>query len=433
MRPRTFNLLIAIHLWGTPLMTKYVTVGCGPAACSAAEAIRQADAGADILLLSFEEVRTLARPRLVEYASGQIPLQELESNKPEWFKERDLAVRLGVRVEHLDVARRELTLAGGEKVPYDKLLIACGIQPRRAPFPGAELDGVAVMNHQSEADAVRKIVERTEHAVAVGGGLLGQDISMALRQAGRGVTMLVREDRVGVPQWDPRGSEILLEELRGLGIDVRLETEVARVEGDGDGRAARVVTTRGDMIDCQLVFAAIGSLPRSDWLKDSSVEVSRGIVVDDRLATAEADVWAAGSCAEIHTCGRVLIQASWGNALAQGKAAGQNMAGDGEPYCKPSDYTTKVGETKFSLFGGAKAAHGPGRFVIFDPPEGPYGALLEERGIVHGGVLAGRHKKAKEIKALQLRDEPVPGLAEMDERNEMSLDAFYEERLGGKG
>jgi NAD(P)H-nitrite reductase large subunit len=160
------------------------------------------------------------------------------------------------------------------------------------------------------------------------------------------------------------------------------------------------------------------------------VEVGRGVVVNDHLATAETDIWAAGSCAEVHTSGRALIQASWANAMAQGKAAGMNMAGGDEVYCKGSDYMTQVGGTKFSLFGAPAAAYPNARFVVFDPEDGPYGALLEEGGVVRGGILAGRHKKARVIKALQLSDDPVPGLADLGQQNDVSVDEFYEQALG---
>ena len=410
-------------------MSRYVMVGCGPAACAAAEAVRQAEAQAEITLLSFEAVRTLARPQLVRYASRQIELAELESNDPAWFAERRLEVQLGVTVTGLSVASRTLRLAGGQTVPYDQLLVATGIQPRPAQFPGSDLAGVVVMNHQTEAEKVREAVERTRRAVVVGGGLLGQDMSMALRAADRQVTLLVREDRVGVPQWDSAGSEIVLKELVGLGIDVQLETEVARVEGSG-GRVTKVITRDGREMACEMVFVAIGSSPRADWLAGSGVEVGRGVVVDEHLATAVPGIYAAGSCAEVCSCGRVLIQASWMNALAQGKTAGVNLAGGSEVYCTASDYMTKIGNTKFSLFGSPAAAYPKARFVGFRGGEGDYGSLLAEGGVVRGGVLAGKHPRAKEIKALQVRDEPVPGLAEMQGQQPMSVDTFVAQALG---
>lgn len=410
-------------------MSRYVMVGCGPAACAAAEAVRAADAGAEILLLSFEAVRTLARPQLVRYASRQIELAELESNDPAWFAERRLDVRLGVTVTGIDAASRKLTLAGGETVSYDKLLVATGIQPRAAQFPGSDLSGVVVMNHQSEAEQVREVVTRTKRAVVVGGGLLGQDMSMALRTVGRQVTLLVREDRVGVPQWDPASSEIVLKELTGLGIDVQLQSEVARIEGAG-GRVSKVIAKDGREIPCEMVFVAIGSSPRADWLAGSGVEVGRGVVVDEHLATAVPGIYAAGSCAEVHSCGRVLIQASWMNALAQGQSAGVNLAGGSQVYCAASDYLTRIGGTRFSLFGSPAAAYPKARYVGFRGGEGDYASLLAEGGVVRGGVLVNKHKRAKEIKALQLRDEPVPGLAGLQGEQRQSIDDFVAGAMG---
>ena len=412
-------------------MTRYVIVGCGPAACAAAETVREGDAGAEILLISFETVRALARPRLVEYAAGTIDLAELESNDAAWFEKRGLQVRLGTVVEGIDAAPRTVRLAGGETLVYDKLLAACGIGPRSAPFEGADVGGVLTMNHQPEAERVRRAVADAERAVVVGGGLLGQDMSVALAAASRKVTLIVREDRPGVPQWDSGSSRVLLDELRGLGIDVRLETEVARIDGT-DGRVANVVTSRGDELPCRMVFVAIGSAPRTGWLEGSGVEVNRGIVVNDRLATSVPGIYAAGSCTEIHAGDRVLMQASWGNALAQGKTAGMNLLGGDQAYAIPSDYVTKVGNAKFTLFGAPSVAYPQARYVGFRgvAAADDYGALLADGGVVRGGILVGRHPRAKAIKALQLRDEPVSGLADLQGEQAGSVDEFVVGALG---
>jgi len=410
-------------------MARYVIVGCGAAGSAAAEAIRQGDAGAEILLISHESIRALARPRLVEYATGAVELAELETKDQAWADELRLEVRLSTVVERLDAARGALHLAGGETVAYDKLLVATGIGPRPVPFEGADLAGVLNMHHQPEADRVRAAVATAEQAVVVGGGLLGQDMSVALAAAGRKVTLLVREDRVGVPQFDPGSSAVLLEELRKLGIDVRLQTEVVRIEGAG-GRASKVVTNRGHDLMCQLVFVAIGAVPNAGWLDGSGVEVGRGVVTDGRLAASVADVFAAGSCTEIRTEGRTLIQASWSNASAQGAAAGANMLGGSQVYREPSDYMTQVGDARFTLFGAPPPAYPKARFVGFRGAGGKYAALLAEGGVVRGGVLVGRHKRARDIKALQFRDEPVPGLADLVGEQQRSLDEFIAEALG---
>lgn len=410
-------------------MSKYVMVGCGPAACSAADTIREADAGAEILMLSFETIRTLSRPRLAEYASGALPLADLETKNPAWFDDRRIDVRLGVTVVGADPVAKVLTLGDGETIGYDKLLAACGVRPRPSPFPGSDLDGVCAMHYQDEATCVRAAMPETRRAVVVGGGLLGQDMAMALRSAGRDVTLLVREDRVGVPQWNPGSSEILLTELKGLGIDVRLETEIAHINGTA-GRVSAVVTQGGETIPCQMVFVAIGVEPRADWLVGSGVEVALGIVVDEHLKTATSDIFAAGSCAEVHSGSRTFLQTSWSNARAQGKVAGANMAGDVQIYYGPSEYMTKIGDTRFCLFGAPSVAYPKARFVGFRGGEGDYGALLAEGGGVRGGILVGQHKKARDIKALQLRDDPVPGLAELEGQQQQSVDAFITRALG---
>ncbi|MBN2582184.1 MAG: FAD-dependent oxidoreductase [Planctomycetes bacterium] len=410
-------------------MTRYVVIGCGAAASAAAETLRQADADASITLMSFEKVRVLARPRLVEYASGVIDLFELETRDQKWFDDLRLDVRLETRATQLDPARRRVTLSTGEELAYDKLLLTLGMATRPVPFEGGDLRGVCQMHFQPQADVVRGFAATTNSSVVVGGGLLGQDMAAALHAAGIKTTLLVREDRIGVPQFDPGSGGMLLDELRSIGVDVRLQTEVARIEG-ADGRVGSVVTRAGEMIACQLVLVAIGAMPNTEWLKPTGLEVGRGIVVDEHLATSLPDVFAAGSCAEIHAAGRTLIQASWLNATAMGRTAARNMLGQAETYREPSSYTTKVGNTMFTLFGSPIAAYPVARYVTFRGPDGSYAALVAEGGLVRGGMLVGRHKKAKAIKELPLRDDPVPGLAEASGEQAVGLSEFISEALG---
>lgn len=407
---------------------RYLIVGCGPAAVAAAEEIRKADADAEINMISHERLPVVMRPRLVEYATLQLEAAKLQSKPLQWFKDLNINLQLKTVAQSLDPLGHTLHLADGRQLAYDRCLLAVGITPRPAPFEGATLDGVGQMHYLDQADRVRAAVKQAEHTVVIGGGLLGQDMTRALCDAKRGVTLLVREDYVGFPLFDPVSGGMICEQLRRLGAEVRLTAEVGRIIGR-DGRVSGVELKSGRQIECQAVFCAIGAMPNAQWLESSGLKVNHGIVVDDTLRTNLPDVYAAGSGTEYHLRGLQLMQASWGNSTAAGKVAGKNMAGGENSYDVPSDYTTRVGEQKFTLFGSHRNYFPKARYVGFHGDEGGYAALLEEHGIVRGGVLVGKHQRAKEIKRLQLLTEPVPHLAKLPEQNQTSVSEFIARAL----
>ncbi len=409
-------------------MSRYLIIGCGPTGTNAAEEIRKADPKATITMLSHERLRVVARPRLVEYASGQIAAEELETKDAEWFRERQIELLLETPAKSLDPLGHEVKLVNGQRICYDHCLLSVGITPRPVPIPGANLKGVCHMHYLEQADRVRAAVEQAELTVVVGGGLLGQDMTQALCNAGRRVTLLVREDFVGFPQFDTVSGGMVEDELRRMGAEIRKSTEVKIIVGQ-NGRMTGVTLSSGSELSCQAIFFAIGAMPNAGWLESSGLRVNRGIVVDSQLRTNLPDVYSAGSGTEYHVRGKELMQASWGNATAAGKTAGKNMAGGQEAYDVPSDYTTRVGEKKFTLFGSPRQAFPKARFVGFHGDEGGYAALLEEQGMVRGGILVGKHQKAKEIKHLQMLSEPVPLLDKLPDQNQTSVSEFVSRAL----
>jgi 3-phenylpropionate/trans-cinnamate dioxygenase ferredoxin reductase component len=404
-------------------MTRYLIVGCGPTGANAAEEIRQLDPQATITMISHERLCVVSRPRLVDYCTLQIEAEALQTRQPDWFEEHRIELRLNVVAVSLDPLGHTVKLATGETLAYDRCLLSVGITPRDVPFPGADLQGVGQMHYLDQADRVRTAIEKSDHTVVIGGGLLGQDMTAALRKAGRSATMLVREDYVGHPLFDRVSGDMLCQELRRLGAEVHLSTEVAEIRGSG-GRVSGVVLREGRELSCQAVFCAIGAVPNADWLASSGLKVQQGIVVDSHLRTNLPDVFAAGSGTEYHLRRIRMMQASWGNAMAAGKVAARNMTGAEEVYEVPSDYSTRVGEKKFTLFGAHRSDYPKARYVGFRGDEGGYAALLEENGVVRGGVLVGKHQRTKDIKRLQLLGEPVPHLAKLPDQNDTSVSEF---------
>jgi len=173
-----------------------------------------------------------------------------------------------------------------------------------------------------------------KHAVIVGGGLIGIEVAEMLLTRGIAVTFLVREKNF----WGsvlPKGeAELVSDLIRQHGITLKLETSLEKILAGPDGRAAAVVTSKGESIDCQMVFLTAGVSPNIEPIKAAGIECDRGVLVDDYFATSVPHVWAGGDCAQhrIPPPGRRAVEQVWYTGRIHGEHIAANLCGDGAPY-----------------------------------------------------------------------------------------------------
>jgi len=326
---------------------RYVIVGTGAAGIAAAETIRSRDPGGDILLIGAEPHGYYSRPGLAYLLTGEVPERLLFP-----FTERDFD-RLRLRRLHARVAAiqphvHEVMLDGGRRLPYDCLLLATGSLAVRPPLPGVDLDGVVKLDDLDDARRILKRCRRGRTAVVVGGGITALEIVEGLRARRVRTHYFLRGERYWSNVLDETESRIVEHRLQEEGVQIHYHTELAEILGKR-GRVAGVLTQDGRHIDCELVAIAIGVRPRKDLAEVAGLAIERGILVDQYLQTSVPDVFAAGDVAQVFDpfSGQAVLDTLWGAAVAQGRSAGRNMAGQVTPYRKsvPFNVTRLAGLT----------------------------------------------------------------------------------------
>jgi ferredoxin-nitrate reductase len=306
----------------------------------------------------------------------------------------------------VDVAAREVELGDGERLGYDRLVIATGSQPALPPIPGIELEGVLAFRSMGDCRAIlaAALGPDSRSAVVIGGGLLGLEAARGLRERGLRVTVVHLADRLMEPQLDPLSAQLLARSLAGLGVDLRLGASTETITGE-DGRVRSVLLAGGEELDADLVVVATGVRPDVQLARDAGLEVDRAIVVDDELRTSAPGVYAVGECAQ-H---RGVVYGLWAPLLQQAKVAGASLCGEPAAFRGAVPATTlKV--AGIDLFSGGRAAVGDGEdeLLALDSRRGTYRRRIVREDRLVGAILLGDLREARPLRELLASGEAVP-------------------------
>lgn len=382
-----------------PAGYRYVIIGNSAAGRSAARAIQALDPDGKITVISEEPDPLYVRPLLPDFIGGMSSLDFFGAASH--FSETGLNIRLGDGAVRLDVKARQVVLASGETVSFDALLLATGSAPIQIPWPGSEAEGIAYFRTFADAERIARLARSATHAVVVGGGLLGLEFVRAFQSAQLRITQLVRERQVGWPALDEKAGPIIQQALGDLGVNLALEEEVQRFEAR-DGRVCGVHTSKGRLIECDLVGIAVGARPRVELAQEAGLEVDRGILVDRRFQTSAPDVYAAGDVAQAfdRVWGERRVNTSWRNAQQQGEWAGIAMAGGAVEYPggMAANYQLAAG-LPFCAIGIANPPN-PEDFDIqieADEAARTYRKIVRRKGVIVGAVLIGDLSEAADL------------------------------------
>jgi 3-phenylpropionate/trans-cinnamate dioxygenase ferredoxin reductase component len=311
----------------------FVIVGASLAGAKAAETLRDEGFTGRIVLVGEEAERPYDRPPLSKgYLRGEEQRAKVYLHPEGFYAEHEIELRTSTRVRALRPSDGEVVLRGGERLGYDRLLLATGAAPRPLSVPGAELPGVHYLRRLDDADRLQSALAAAGRVVVVGGGWIGSEVAASARQMGVDVALVD-------PQWVPLqrvvGPEVgsVFRDLHAdHGVDLHLGAGVESIVGDG--RAEGVRTTAGRTVEADLVVVGVGVTPRTELAEAAGLQVGNGIVVDSFLETSVAGIFAAGDVASAWHPGlltHVRVE-HWANALNQGPAAARAMLGKGAFY-----------------------------------------------------------------------------------------------------
>jgi len=307
-------------------------VGASLSGGTAAASLREGGFDGEIHLIGEESHLPYSRPPLSKgYLRGEERFADQLVHPEGTYAERDITLRLGRRATGIDPQRKIVRLNGGEEIPYDRLLVTTGGRNRSLSAPGANLQGIFQLRTVEDCDRIRAAARPGSHAVVIGLGFIGSEVTASLRQLG---VEVVAVEGHPVPLARVLGKEVgavLADIHREKGVELILEDSVAAFEGAGT--VERVRTKKGRMLECGLVIAGIGIAPNSELLAAAGAAVDNGVLVDERCRTSLPDVYAAGDVANhLHPIfGRLRVE-HWNNGQHQGRAAARSMLGVAEPY-----------------------------------------------------------------------------------------------------
>jgi len=337
---------------GKSLPKSIVIIGGGHGGSQIAASLRDGSYDGALTFVSAEADIPYQRPPLSK-AFLKDPKHDLLPLRPASFYEKArIDVRLGSRVDSIDLASRRLTLAGGGHIEFDALALAPGARPRLPRIEGIDLDGVFALREAADARAIRERLAAASDVVVVGGGFIGLEIASTARLLGKTVTVLEAADRLMGRVVAREISAHFLQLHRGWGTDVRLDTAIGRVVGEG-GRVVAVETAGGDRVPADMVLVGIGVVPNSEIAGAAGIQVENGIVVDDFMATSVPEVVAFGDAANFHHWDlqrRVRLE-SVQNAVDQAKTAAGTLLGKREEYRAVPWFWSDQGDVKLQMVG----------------------------------------------------------------------------------
>ncbi|MCB0549748.1 MAG: NAD(P)/FAD-dependent oxidoreductase [Phaeodactylibacter sp.] len=304
-----------------------VILGNGIAGITAARYIRKLS-GHDITVISAETDHFFSRTALMYIYMGHM---RYEDTKPyeDWFWEKNRIQLLRTYIKRIDFNARKLYGSAGEVLAYDKLLLATGSASNKFGWPGQDLQGVGGLYSYQDLENMERFSDGLQRAVIVGGGLIGIEMAEMFHSRHIPVTFLVREESYWDMVLPPEESAMVNRHIRENGINLRLSTELKEIVDDGQGRACAVITNTGERIDCGYVGLTAGVHPNVGFLKDSGLEIERGILVNEFLETNIPHVYAAGDCVQHRNPlpGRRPIEAVWYTGRMAGEVAAYNICG----------------------------------------------------------------------------------------------------------
>ncbi len=309
---------------------RYLIIGGSVAAIAAVEGIRSIDGKGSICIISHEPYHAYSRPMISNYLMDEIDLEKMYYRPLSFYEREEVECLLGREVVKVEPEKRTVELENGERLSYEKLLIASGGRPIVPRIEGVDRKGVYNFLTLDNAREIKSSFGEVERVVIIGGGLSGMKAAEALCCAGKEVTVVEMLPRVLAPVYDETACRMITHLFREKGVEILTSSQAEEIYGrSGDERVGGVRLKDGREVPADIVILTVGVLPQVGFLSGSGIEVNRGIVVDEGMRTNVEDVYAAGDvaeCFDILLGERRLIPIS-PKAYYEGRIAGINMAG----------------------------------------------------------------------------------------------------------
>ncbi len=339
----------------------------------------------DITVFGAEPYGNYNRVLLSPVLAGEMSVDDIMLNPERWYAEHGITLRKGETVEAIDRRRREVVTVAGERVAYDRLLIATGSTPIILPVPGIDLPGVCTFRDILDVNGMVEAAATHRKAVVIGGGLLGLEAANGLNKRGMDVTVVHLVDSLIERQLDPPAAALLRETLEARGLKFRMPAQTAAILGEARAEAVRF--TEEPDVEADLVVMAVGIRPNIHLARRAGLHCERGIVVTDTMQTYDGAIYAVGECVQHRRSTYGLVAP----LFDQAKVCANHLAMKGFAVYPGSAISTRLKVTGVDLFSAGEFSGGEGRddIVVEDRARGIYKRIVMKGDVIVGAVCVG--------------------------------------------
>ncbi|MEJ2716071.1 MAG: NAD(P)/FAD-dependent oxidoreductase [Deltaproteobacteria bacterium] len=372
--------------------TKYLIAGASHAGLSALEAIRAYDEHGPVVLVSQEDALPYSPTILYHVVSGRTDPGSAYLRDDDYFARRDVTFLRGARVVSVDPEARSVSLESGDRIEFEKLLLATGARPLLPRIAGLSSVPYHVLRTLDDAVRIRSELTRHGSVAILGGGLIGLHCAESFAEHGLEVTVLEVESALLPGYFDGAAARFIESAFREHGVKILTSAKVTEIAKEGDGISLALEDR--PPVRAGMLLVTVGVTPRIDFLAGSGIDTGEGVLVDESMKTNLGHVWAAGDVAQAQDFfGETrILNPILPDAVDQGRVAGMAMADD--PYVQ--SYQGAVSQNFFQFVGHHAFAVGKstigedqGEYEIaahLDEDEARYWKLVFRDGLLEGAA-----------------------------------------------
>jgi NAD(P)H-nitrite reductase large subunit/rubredoxin len=365
-------------------------IGNGAAGYYTAKNIREKSKNASLTIVSSEKYLSYYRPQVSAYLAKGTLEDSMFISSEAWYKSNNINLILSKTITKLDTDNKKVFLDNNEELSYDKLILANGSRSSILPVKGIDKVNVFTLRNIDDANNIKDTIASSKNAVVIGGGLLGLEAASELKESGLNVTVVEFMPGLLGRQLDSEGAEIFQKSVDTYGINVLLGESAEEILGEP--KVTGVKLKSGKILDADLVLFSVGIIPNKEIASNTSIEVNRGIIVNDKMATSVEGIYACGDVAEAN--GRVY--GNWPAAIEMAKVAALNVLGLNSQFKDfvPSTVYEGMGIEIFSC-GDVNSSYKS--LEIKDNEENFIEKIFFKEDIIVGGYIIGDTSSAQNI------------------------------------
>ncbi|MEH2571812.1 NADPH-dependent 2,4-dienoyl-CoA reductase/sulfur reductase-like enzyme [Bradyrhizobium sp. AZCC 1708] len=330
---------------------KMVIVGGGAAGFAAAEMLRRQEFRGSIVMLSNDTMSPVDRPNLSkEYLAGTAPEEWLPLGPGGFYAEAGIDLWLNTEVLSIDTKARNVVIAGGGDIPFDRLLLATGAEPVKLPIPGADQPHVHTLRSLADCRAIIGSLNGTRRALVIGASFIGLETAAALRTRDIEVHVVAPEQRPMERVLGPDMGEFVRALHEEQGVIFHLGDTVAEIDGK------RAILRSGRVLEADVVVVGVGVRPRLGLAEGAGLSLDRGVTVNAYLETSVAGIYATGDIArwpDPHSGENIRVE-HWVVAERPGQTAARNMLGQREAFDAVPFFWSKHYDLRINYVGHAE-------------------------------------------------------------------------------